>query len=465
MAAEQKLTFARASEVEYCGHMKKRTSDLFSGKGQRLWKKAKTLIPGGNQLLSKRSELFLPDLWPSYYSKAKGAYVWDLDGRKLLDMSIMGVGSNVLGYCDTDVNAAVIDAVKRSAMSTLNPPEEVELAELLCKIHPWADMARFVRTGGEAMAVAARIARAYTGKDVIAFCGYHGWADWYLATNLADKNGLNDHLLSGLEARGVPRGLCGTILPFHYNKIDELEKIVRENEGKLAAIIMEPVHSDEPKDGFLEKVRGIAKRAGTVLVFDEITIGWKLCVGGAHLKYGVDPDMAVFAKAMSNGHPMAAIIGTREVMQAAQGSFISSTYWTDRIGPAAALATIKKMKRVNLPRHLSRVSKKVRIIWNDAAKKHGLAIRTAEVPVILTFTLTGHDSQEAKTLFVQEMLRRGFLASNLFYASYAHKNPHLAKYAKAVDEVFGIIAKARKSGGVKKMLKGPVAHTGFQRLN
>jgi len=436
-----------------------------AGTGQKLWQKAKTLIPGGNQLLSKRAEMFLPDLWPAYYSKAKGAYVWDLDGNKYLDMSIMGVGACALGYADPDVDAAARDAIKRGTMSTLNAPEEVELAELLCDIHPWAHMVRYARTGGESMAIAARIARAHTGRDIIAFCGYHGWADWYLATNLKDPEGLNDHLLAGLEPKGVPQSLRGTILPFHYNKIEELEKIARENEGKLAAIIMEPVHGVEPKDNFLQKVRAIADKAGAVLVFDEITIGWKLAFGGAHLHYGVTPDMAIFAKAMSNGYPMAAIIGKREVMQAAQDTFISSTYWTERIGPSAALATIKKMKRVKLSQHLARTSKKVRDIWKHASAKHGVAIECAEVPVILTLSFTGSDSKETKTLFTQEMLSRGILAGGVFYASYAHTDAHLRIYAKAVDEVFSIIAKARKQGGVQKLLKGPVAHSHFARLN
>ncbi len=437
----------------------------FEGKGQKLWQKAKELIPGGNQLLSKRAEMFLPDLWPAYYSKVKGAYIWDLDGRKYLDMSIMGVGACSLGYADSDVERAVIKAVKAGSMATWNPPEEVELAELLCEIHPWAHMARFTRTGGESMAVAARIARAHTGKDVIAFCGYHGWADWYLATNLKDPQGLNDHLLAGLEPKGVPQGLRGTILPFHYNRIDELEKIVREQEGKIAAIIMEPVHGDEPKDNFLQKVRAIADEIGAVLVFDEITIGWKLTYGGAHLHYGVDPDMAIFSKNMSNGYSMGAIIGKREVMQSAQDSFISSTYWTDRIGPAATLATLKKMKRVKLSKHLMKVSAKVRTIWHFAAKKHGIEIETAEVPVILTLAFKGVDAKEAKTFFTQEMLRRGILAGGLFYASYAHKDSHLKIYAKAVDEVFALIASARAEGGIASQLLGPVAHSGFQRLN
>lgn len=436
-----------------------------NGTGQRLWKKAKTLIPGGNQLLSKRAEMFLPEYWPAYYSKAKGIEVWDLDGRKYLDFSIMAVGACALGYADPDVNRAVIAAVKRGSNATLNVPEEVELAELLVKLHPWADMVRYARTGGESMAVAARIARAYTGRDIIAFCGYHGWADWYLATNLKDPKGLNDQLLAGLEPKGVPQGLRGTILPFHYNKIEELEKIVRENEGKIAAIIMEPVHTDEPKNSFLQKVRAVADRIGAVLVFDEITVGWKLAFGGAHLLYGVNPDMAIFGKATSNGYPMGAIIGKREVMQAAQDTFISSSYWTEAIGPVAALATIKKMKKVNLPKHFKKIAASVAGAWKSAAKKHGLPIQVSENLAILTFTLKWSDSQAAKTLFVQEMLKRGYLASNIFYASLAHTDAHVKTYAKAVDEVFGIITRARREGGIEKSLEGPIAHAGFQRLN
>ncbi len=444
---------------------KKKVQNLLEGKGQKLWQKAKKIIPGGNQLLSKRAEMFLPDHWPAYYSKAKGAYVWDLNGRKLLDMSLMGIGACALGYADPDVDRAVIDAVKRGSMATLNVPEEVELAELLCRIHPWAHMVRYARTGGESMAIAARIARAYTKRDTIAFCGYHGWADWYLATNLKDPKGLNDHLLSGLEPAGVPKGLSGTIIPFRYNKLEELEKIVKETGGNLAAIIMEPVHGVPPDKGFLEAVRKIADKIGAVLVFDEISIGWKMTSGGAHRVYKVEPDMAVFAKAMSNGFPMAAIIGKKQVMEAAQDSFISSTYWTDRIGPAAALATIKKMKKVNLPKVLMQKGKRVKDILQKAATKHGLKITTAEIPLILTFGFEGSDAKEAKTLFTQEMLRRGILASNVFYGSYAHTDAHLKQYEKAVDEVFGVIAKARRHGGVQKLLEGPVAHSHFGRLN
>lgn len=443
---------------------KRKTNDILNGSGQRLWKKAKTIIPGGNQLLSKRAEMFLPEHWPAYYSKAKRADVWDLDGRKLLDMSLMGVGACALGYADPDVNKAVIEAVKRGNMSTLNAPEEVELAELLCSIHPWAEMVRYARTGGESMAIAARISRAATGRDTIAFCGYHGWSDWYLATNLKDPKGLNDHLLSGLEPIGVPKNLSGTVRPFHYNKLDELEKIVSDTKGELAAIIMEPVHGVMPDKGFLEGVRDIANRTKAVLVFDEISIGWRMTFGGAHLALGVDPDIAVFAKAMSNGFPMAAIIGREKVMQAAQDTFISSTYWTDLIGPTAALATIKKMKKINLPKVLKQRSEKMKSVLEKVSTKHGVTITTAKLPVILSFSFDGSDAKETKTLFTQEMLRRGILASTVFFGSFAHTEKDFVRYAKAADEVFSIIANARREGGVAKLLQGSVAHTHFGRL-
>lgn len=433
--------------------------------GQKLWQKAKRLIPGGGQLLSKRAEMFAPEVWPAYYSRAKGCEVWNLDGKKYVDMGIMGVGACLLGYADPTVNAAVKRRIDRGNMTTLNNPEEVELSKLLLKLHPWAHMVRFARTGGEAMAVAERIARAHTRRDVIAFCGYHGWHDWYLATNLGSEDGLKDHLLAGLTSAGVPKGLRGTILPFHYNKIEELEAIVKKAGKNLAAIVMEPIHNVEPENNFLQKVRRIANKTGAVLIFDEITVGFKLARGGAHLKYKVNPDIAVFSKAMSNGYPMAAIIGRRKVMQAAQESFISSTYWTEGVGPTAALATIKKLLKLNAPKGLRERGMKVRKGWLEAAKKHGLSITIGGVVPINSFTFKHKDAQALKTLFVTEMLTRGFLASNLYFASLAHKPEHISAYLRAVDHVFKIIADAVKKGDVRKRLRGPVAHTGFERLN
>lgn len=290
-------------------------------KGIKLWNRTKKIVPGGTQLLSKRSEMFLPDQWPSYFKKAKGAEVWDLDGNRYLDMSYMGIGACILGYADEDVNKAVKRVVDDGSMCTLNSPEEVELAELLIKLHPWAEMVRYTRTGGEAVTVAIRVARAYSGKDKVAFCGYHGWSDWYLSANLADDKNLDGHLLPGLKPLGVPRVLKGTAIPFNYNKIEELEKIVDEND--IGTIVMEPQREHSPEKDFLKNVRKIANRIGAVLIFDEITSGWRMNVGGIHMLHKVHPDVAVFGKAMSNGFPMAAVIGKKEVMDVAQDSFIT----------------------------------------------------------------------------------------------------------------------------------------------
>ena len=434
--------------------------------GQRLWLKAKRLIPGGSQLLSKRAEMFLPDQWPAYYSKAKGCEIWDIVGRKLVDMSIMGVGTCPLGYADSDVNAAVKKRIDAGNMCTLNCPEEVELSELLCKLHPWAKMVRLGRAAGEALAIAVRIARAHTGREIVAFCGYHGWHDWYLSANLADDKALDGHLLPGLEPAGVPRGLKGTALPFKFNDADALEKILTENKGKVAAIMMEPTRSAPPAPGFLERVRRLADEHGAVLIFDEVTIGFRLCLGGAHLVYGVMPDMAVFGKAISNGYAMAAVIGREEVMQSAQRTFISSTYWTEGVGSAAALATLRKMKRVNLPAYLKKVGTRLQAGLAECAKRHGLKLNVMGHPPepILGFDY-GDKSQAVYTLYVQEMLARGFLASRVIYMSLAHKDKHIAAFLRAADEVFPILAEAAQENDVEKRLRGPIAHTGFRRLN
>jgi len=430
----------------------------------RMQERAKKLIPGMTQLLSKRPDMFSLGVWPGYFRKADGVVVWDLDGNEYIDMSISGIGANVLGYCDPDVDAAVLKAVKDGSSSSLNCPEEVELAGVLVEVHPWADMARFTRTGGEAMAVAVRIARAYTGRDKIAFCGYHGWHDWYLAANLETEDALGDHLLSGLDPKGVPRGLAGTMLPFRYNHIDDLEAIVTEHKSELAAVVMEPIRSVQPEAGFLERVKELSAESGAVFILDEISAGFRICSGGAHLVLGVNPDIAVFSKALGNGYPIAAIIGKGEVMAVAQSTFISSSYWTERIGPSAALAVIKKFRDEEVHKHLMISGTAVQEGWNKLAQKHGLVIHVTGIPPLSHFAFEGEESLAMKALFIQLMLDRGFLASNLFYAMYAHADEHVEKYLEAVDETFADIANSISEGSVLRRLRGEASRAGFKRL-
>lgn len=436
------------------------------GKGQTLYERAKRVIPGGTQLLSKRPEMFLPEHWPAYYSRAKGCEVWDLDGNHYYDMSLMGVGANVLGYAYEPVDNAARDAIARGGMCTLNAPEEVELAELLLKLHPWAGMVRYAKAGGEAMAVAARIARAHAQKDIVLVCGYHGWHDWYLAANLVKGDPLAGVHLKGLEPAGVPRGLAGSNLIFHYNRLDEFTQLVEQYKGQIAAVIMEPIRNDYPENGFLTEIRRITKEEGVVLIFDEISAGFRMCCGGSHLVLGVEPDIAVFAKAMTNGYPVSAIIGRKEIMAAAQDTFISSTFWTERIALAAAIRSIHEYQEHNVSEHLMAAGKAVQEGWKQKGEEAGLPLNVGGIYPLSHFSFENGQELECKTYFTQEMLRKGYLAYTGFYASYAHTEQIIQGYLEACGQTFRQIASILQRGEqVKDYLDGPVCHVGFQRLN
>ncbi len=432
---------------------------------QEYYDYAKTLIPGGTQLLSKRPELQAPGLWPAYFTEAKGCVVTDTDCRHYRDFSFMGLGSCVLGYGVPAIDQAVVSRIRQGAMSTLNPPEEVALAETLLEIHPWADKVRFARTGGEILAVAVRIARAHTRRSTIAVCGYHGWHDWYLAANLSAANALDEHLLPGLSPLGVPTELRGTCQTFRFNDFDAFDELISRHGNDLAAIVMEPLRYEPPESGFLERVKEAAEKYGLVLIFDEITSGWRNRLGGVHLDFGITPDIAVFAKAMSNGYPMAAAIGTAETMDIAGSSFISSTYWSEAIGPTAALATIAEFKRNQPWKGLKKTGRKVVEIWRSASSRHSLPIECHSSDALSHFSLKDCDANVAKTIFAQQMLEKNFLATTSFYASTAHAEADIDDYAEACDQSFQYIKNALSKGDLKNALTGPEAHIGFTRLN
>lgn len=435
-------------------------------KSQELYDRAKKIIPGGTQLLSKRPEMWAPEQWPNYYSKAKGCEVWDLDGNHYYDFSLMGVGANVLGYAFDEVDNAVKETISNGSMCTLNAPEEVALAEKLLELHPWAESVRYAKAGGEAMSMAARIARAYTKKDIVLVCGYHGWHDWYLAANLVKGDPLADVHLQGLAPAGVPRGLAGTNLIFHYNDIEEFKNLVAENRGQIAAVIMEPIRNEYPLQGYLEEIRQITEEENIVLIFDEITAGFRLCSGGSHLVLGVNPDMAVFAKGMTNGYPVTAAIGTKKVMEAAQETFISSTFWTERLGFAGALKSIECYEKYDVAEHQKHVGTRVSEGWRRLAEKYSLDIEISGILPLIHFGFRYENPLACKTFFTQEMLKEGFLAGNGVYASLAHTDDLIDKYLNACDKVFARIAKVHDEGkDIVECLEGPVCHAGFERLN
>ncbi len=441
----------------------KRDEGSMMAKGQKLWQRAKKIIPGGNMLLSKRPEMFLPENWPTYFSKAKGCRVWDLDGKEYIDMSMMGIGTNILGYGHPEVDDAVLKTVKSGNMSTLNCPEEVYLAEKLTNMHTWSGGVRFARSGGEANAIAIRIARATSGKDNVAICGYHGWHDWYLSANLHDKKNLDGHLLSGLEPSGVPRSLRGTTFPFNYNKIDELEKLIKKK--NIGIIKMEVIRNIFPENNFLQKVRKLATDNNIVLIFDECTSGFRETFGGIHKKYKIEPDIATFGKALGNGYAITAIVGRKEVMDSAQASFISSTFWTERIGPSAALKTLEVMEREQSWIKITKTGKKIRSRFQELSNKYQL--KTSQTGLFALTSIIFHSNNAAayKTLISQEMLKQGFLAGNNIYVCTKHNEKIINKYFDAIEPVFGLISECENGRDIRELLQGPICHNGFKRLN
>ena len=432
------------------------------GKGQKLYSKAKQIVAGGNMLLSKRPEMFLPEQWPSYFSKSKGCEVWDLDGKKYID-TLMMPGTNSLGYNYEEIDEAVKETINSGNMSTLNAPEEVELTERLVELHPWADMARFARSGGEANSVAIRLARAASGKDNVAFCGYHGWHDWYLASNLSDSKGLDGHLLPGLDPHGVPKNLKDSVHPFEYNNFDKLEEIVKTK--NIGVIKMEVYRNKEPENNFLHRVRKLANEHNIVLVFDECTSGFRKNFGGLHKLYDVEPDVAMFGKALGNGYAVTAVLGKREVMQAAEKSFISSTFWTERIGSSAALATLKAMDKEKSWEKITSTGESINKEWIKLSQEYELPITISGLAALTTFTFKSKNALAYKTLITQEMLKKGYLAATAVYVCTAHTPEIIKTYLENLKPLFQTIKECEEGRDIMKLLEGPIAHSGFKRLN
>ena len=431
------------------------------GSGEKLWRRAIRVIPDGNMLLSKRPQQFTSTGWPTYFASAHGCEVVDLDGRRFYDLSLMGVGTNILGYGHEAVDNAVRAVIDSGNMSTLNGPEEVELAERLCAIHPWAQMAKFARSGGEACAIAVRIARAAVAKSAVAICGYHGWHDWYLSANLADDAALDGHLLAGLEPRGVPRDLQGLTRPFFYNDLEALERIL--SSGDVGVVMMEVERSSPPEQGFLEGVRSLTRLHGAVLIFDECTSGFRRAMGGLHLDYGVEPDLATFGKTLGNGYAISAVIGSEAVMSAASKTFMSSTFWTERIGSAAALAALEVMQSEQAPAAVDQIGRQIREIWKVVAAGNSLDVRFDGLPALTSVAVEGWNAQEFKERLVTGMLAEGFLAGTAVYASTAHTPEILERYGEALERVLGAI-QVDPPVDDPQVRASSATHRGFGRL-
>jgi glutamate-1-semialdehyde aminotransferase/spore coat polysaccharide biosynthesis protein SpsF (cytidylyltransferase family) len=429
--------------------------------GQKMWKRAKNIIPEGTMLFSKNPDLFLPGKWPAYFSKTKGCKIWDLDNNVFNDISFMGVGTNTLGYSHPDIEKKVIKIIKDGTMSTLNSPEEIILSEKLVSLHPWSEMVRLTRSGGEANAVAIRIARAASGKDKIAICGYHGWHDWYLSSNINKKNNLDSHLMANAPIGGVPKNLKDTVFPFEYNNFQQLKKITEQQ--NIGIIKMEVKRNIDPTNNFLKNIRKLATDKNIVLIFDECTSGFRQTLGGLHKFYKVDPDIAIFGKALGNGYAINAIIGRRSIMSSCSASFISSTFWTERIGPTAALETLKIMESINSWETITSIGRKIKKKWLNLSKLHKLDIEIQGIDAIPNFYFYSKNNLSYKTLISQEMLKKNILASNSVYCSIAHKEKILNKYFDILDDVLFKIYKIESGQkSIKEYLKSEICLSGMR---
>lgn len=426
--------------------------------GEKLWKRALRVIPGGNDFFTKRPGLFSSQGWPTYYQKAKGCHIWDLDGNKYLDMSIMGIGTNSLGYGNDSIDAAVIEAVRDSNMSTFNAPEQVYLAEKLIDMHPWFDMAKFARTGGEINAVAIRVARSYSGKDKVVVCGYHGWHDWYLSTNLSSRENLNDHLLPGLKVSGVPNILRGLTIPIKYNNFEDLK--ILEQDKNIGVLIMEVMRSEAPVPGYLEQIREICDRKKIVLIFDECTSGFRETFGGLHIKFGIEPDLATFGKALGNGYPITSLLGKRSIMEHANESFISSTFWSDRIGFVAGLKTLEVMEATKSWKLITALGSQMQTVWKEVFSKFPIDFKVTGIPALSAFVIQGEFGLAIKTHITREFLNLNVLASNIFYPCTVHSLKNISDYRTNLESILNKIDFENLEA-----LKSLESVPGFARLN
>ncbi len=416
---------------------------------KKIWSNALKIIPGGNGLLSKRPERFSTSFWPTYFSKANGICLWDLNGKKYKDMSIMGIGTSILGYKNQSVDTKVIKSINKGVNTTLNSLDEYILARKILKYDKFANKVKFAKAGGEAMSMAIRIARAKNKNSKIAFSGYHGWQDWYIAANLKNKKNLNNHLLKDLVPLGIPKELSGTVLPFEFNNFEQIKNLTNKN--KLSAIVIECGRYSYLSKDFVKKINSLCFKKNICLIVDEITTGWRETNGGVYKSLGIKPDIVVYGKAIGNGYAISAVVGKEKYMKLANKTFISSTAWTESTGFAAGIAVIDFFEKKKVSKHLIKIGKLVKKGWIKCAEKSQIKIEVGKMKTIPSFRfLYGKNNEKIYTYFTDMMLKEQYLATNTIYLSYKHKEQDIKNYLKSVNKVFKKIHLLMKN---KKSLK------------
>lgn len=422
-------------------------------KSLELKKKALQLIPSGTQTFSKGPTQFVQGIAPVFIQRGEGSHIWDVDGNEYIDYPL-GLGPVILGHNYPAVTLAVVSQIKQGITHSLPHPLEIELAELLTQIIPCAEMVRFGKNGSDATSGAVRAARAYTGRDIIACCGYHGWQDWYIGTTTRNK--------------GIPKAVCELTIPFQYNDIDSLKTIFTRNPGKVAAVIMEPIGVVEPQKEFLEEVLKLTHQEGALLIFDEIVTGFRLSLGGAQEYFDVTPDLACFGKAMANGFPISTVVGKKEIMPIFDEIFFSFTFGGETASLAAAIATITEIKDKNVIHYLWEQGKKLKERYNTLAKKleiHnfteciGLPPRT-----LITFKdEQGIESLLMKSLFQQECLKQGILFSGGQNICFSHSDLDIEKTLQVYRIAMEILADSIRNEKIAERLEGKPVQPVFRK--
>lgn len=411
----------------------------------RAWlERARRVIPGCAQTFSKSPMLFVQGVAPNFVARAEGPYVWDVDGQRYLDY-ILGLGPVILGHCCPAVDEAVRAQMARGMSYSLPHSIEVELAEELCELIPCAEMVRYGKNGSDVTSAAVRVARAFTKREKVACCGYHGWQDWYIG--------------STSRHAGVPQAVRQLTLPFPYNDLEGLARLFREHPDEIACVIMEPVTFQAPKEGYLAGVKELCARHGSLLVFDEVVTGFRLALGGAQVMFGVIPDLACFGKGIANGYPLSVIVGRAEVMEWFNEVFFSFTHGGEALSLAACLATLREARAKNLTDHLWRVGARLQQQTNRMIAEHQIgeyaecvgyppwsAIRFVDRP--------GRDPMLLRSLFQQEAIKRGILTHGNHMLSLSHTDAVLDDTLAIYEEVFAVLARAIHEDRVAERLEG-----------
>lgn len=411
---------------------------------EALLERSKKVIPSCTQTFSKGYTQYPMGASPLFLEKGKGAYVWDADGNEYIDYPL-ALGPNILGYGNPAVDAAVAKQWKKGASFSLPHRLEVEVAEMLVERIPCAEMVRFGKNGSDATSGAVRLARAVTGREHVAFCGYHGWQDWHIGATTRNL--------------GVPKAVCGLTHSFEYNQLDTLKNIFDQRPGQVAAVIMEPIGVVEPEPGFLQGVKDLAHKQGAVLIYDEIVTGFRLARGGAQELYGVTPDLACFGKAMANGLPLSAVVGRRDLMEVFDEVFFSFTAGGEALSLAASKATMEELDRRDIYPQLWKRGDRLRDSFNALIAAHGLKdwmnCLGPGPHTALTFTPgDGVDPLELRTLFQQEVIARGilFLVGHNICAALTERD--VDRTLAAYDGALGVIKRAAESGAFSESLRG-----------